>query len=208
MTDADLTRLVIVADRSGSMAHLKNDMNGAIRELLLEQSKEPGAILVDIVTFDTEIEHPYTGVRPDDVKADIIQPRGGTALNDALGITIAKLGAELSSLAEEDRPGHVIIVVVTDGEENSSREYTAPQVKGMVTEQTDKWGWTFMFLGANIDSFAVAGGYGIRPGSTINYAPTREGTQSVIATASAGVTRTRSGLATDFTDEEREAAGA
>jgi len=208
MTDANLTRLVILADRSGSMQIIQSDMNGAIRQLLADQAKEPGAILVDVVTFDTIVENPYTGVRPDDIKTDIIHARGGTALNDALGSTIARLGEELAELEEDDRPGHVIFVVVTDGEENSSREYTAPAVKAMVEEQQDKWGWTFLFLGANIDSFAVAGGYGIRPGSTINYAPTREGTQSVIATASAGVTRTRSGLATDFTEEEREAAGA
>jgi uncharacterized protein YegL len=208
MTDSDLTRLVILADRSGSMGHIQKDMNGGIRQLLADQAKEPGTVVVDIVTFDTVVENPYTGVRPDDVKSDIIVARGGTALNDALGMTIVRLGEELAALPEDDRPGHVIFVVVTDGEENSSREYTAPQVKALVEEQQEKWGWTFLFLGANIDAFAVAGGYGIIRDHSINYAATAKGASSVIATASAGITRTRSGLATDFTDEEREAAGA
>lgn len=208
MTDPNLTRLVILADRSGSMQGIQSDMNGAIRQLLAEQAKEPGAILVDVVTFDTHVEHPYTGVRPDDIKSDIIVARGGTALNDALGEAIVRLGEELANTAEDDRPGHVIFVVVTDGEENSSREYTATQVKAMVEEQIDKWGWTFMYLAANVDAFLTGASYGFRPGQTISYAADRDGTQSVIATASAGVTRTRSGLATDFTDEEREAAGA
>lgn len=208
MTDSNLTRLVILADRSGSMGHIQKDMNGGIRQLLSEQAKEPGAILVDVVTFDTEVEHPYTGVRPDDIKSDIIHARGGTALNDALGMAIVRLGEELAEMDEDDRPGHVIFVVVTDGEENSSREYTAPQVKAMVEEQQAKWGWTFMFLGANIDSFAVGANYGFVRANTINYAADGEHSVSVLATASAGVTRTRSGLATDFTDEEREAAGA
>jgi len=208
MTDSDLTRLVILADRSGSMGHIQKDMNGGIHQLLADQAKEPGGILVDVVTFDTEVEFPFTGVRPDDIKTDIIQARGGTALNDALGMTIVRLGEELATLDEDDRPGTVIFVVVTDGEENSSREYTTLQVKALVTEQQEKWGWTFLFLGANIDAFGVGANYGFHAGHTMNYAADGKHSKSAIATASAGVTRTRSGLAADFTDEEREAAGA
>jgi uncharacterized protein YegL len=208
MTNPDLTRLVIVADRSGSMHYIAGDMDGAIKALLAEQAKLPGQITVDIVTFDTKVEYPYTGVQPAEVTANLIQPRGSTALNDAVGLTISKLGAELSSLDEDDRPGHVIVVVVTDGYENASREYTAAQIKAMVTEQTDKWGWTFIYLAANVDAFATGAAYGFHAGQTMNYAPDSVGTQSVIATASAGITRTRSGLDADFTDEERAAAGA
>jgi Mg-chelatase subunit ChlD len=206
MTNPDLTRLVIVADRSGSMHGIAGDMNGAIRQLLVEQATQPGTLVVDIVTFDTVVEYPYTGVAPAEVTDDIIRPRGSTALNDAVGLTIAKLGAELSSLAEDDRPGHVIVVVVTDGMENASREYTTQQVKAMVEEQTAKWGWTFLYLAANVDAFATGAGYGFARGQTISYAADSEGAESVVKSASAGITRTRSGLSTDFTDEEREAA--
>lgn len=208
MTDPNLTRLVILADRSGSMGHIQKDMNGGIHQLLADQAKQPGAVVVDIVTFDTVVENPYTGVRPDDVKSDIIVARGRTALNDALGMTIVRLGEELAALDEDDRPGHVIFVVVTDGEENSSREYSTAQVKTLVTEQTEKWGWTFLYLAANVDAFATGAGYGFARDHTIGYVADNQHSQSVIATASAGVTRTRSGLAADFTDEEREAAGA
>ena len=206
MTNPDLTRLVIVADRSGSMHGIAGDMNGAIKELLADQAAQPGTLVVDIVTFDTVVEYPYTGVKPAEVTDDIIRPRGSTALNDAVGLTIAKLGAELSSRDEDDRPGHVILVVVTDGMENASREYTTAQVKAMVEEQTNTWGWTFIYLAANVDAFATGAGYGFAAGQTISYAADHTGTHSVVQAASAGVTRTRSGLATDFTDEEREAA--
>jgi uncharacterized protein YegL len=208
MTDSNLTHLAIIADRSGSMLNIASDMNGAIRQLLSDQAKEPGAVEVDITTFDHELDHPFIGVRPDDVKIDVIVPRGSTALNDAIGVTVTSLGQRLAERAEEDRPAHVIVVVVTDGGENASREYSADQVKKLVTEQTEQWGWTFMYLAANVDAFATGAGYGFGRAQTISYAADSEGTQSVIATASAGITRTRSGLAADFTDEEREAAGA
>lgn len=206
MTNPDLTRLVIVADRSGSMHGIAGDMNGAIRELLAEQAAQPGTLVVDIVTFDTVVEYPYTGVQPAAVTDDIIRPRGSTALNDAVGLTIAKLGAELSSLAEDDRPGHVIVVVVTDGMENASREYTTAQVKAMVEEQTGKWGWTFLYLAANVDAFATGAGYGFAAGQTMQYAPTARGAGQTISVAGDSITRTRSGLNADFTDDEREAA--
>lgn len=206
MTDSSLTLLALVVDRSGSMAHIARDMNGGIRQLLADQANQPGAVIVDITTFDTEVEHPYDWVRPDDVKSDIIVPRGGTALNDALGATIVRLGERLAAMDEEDRPGVVIVVVVTDGEENSSKEYSHQQVRELIDRQTVDYRWQFMFLAANIDAFATGRTYGFAKGSTMSYAATGAGAQSVIATASAGITRTRSGLSADFTDEEREAA--
>ena len=206
MTDQDYTHIAIVVDRSGSMHGIHTDMDGAIKTLLADQAKEPGYVLVDVVTFDTVVEFPYTDARPDDVKGQLIVPRGMTALNDAVGKTIADLGAKLAAKDEDERPAHVIVVVVTDGMENSSREYTLAQVQKMVLEQQEKWGWNFLYLAANVDAFATGAGYGFAAGQTINYAATAGGTESVIATASASMTRTRSGLDGDFTDEEREAA--
>jgi hypothetical protein len=207
MTDSSLTHLAIVADRSGSMNGIHTDMNGAIRQLLAEQAKLPGAVIVDITTFDTTVEFPFVGVRPDDVKVDVIVPRGSTALNDALGMSIVRLGERLAALDEDDRPGKVIFVVVTDGMENASREYSDAQVKALVTEQTEKWGWEFLYLAANVDAFATGRGYGFGHAQTISFAADSDGTQSVVAAASGYVTRSRSGLVADFTDEEREAAG-
>lgn len=206
MTDQDYTHIATVVDRSGSMHPIATDMDGAIKELLTAQAKEPGHVLVDVVTFDTEVEFPYTDARPDDVKGQIIVPRGMTALNDAIGKTIVSLGEKLAAMPEDDRPAHVIVVIVTDGHENASREYDLPRVRQMVLEQQEKWGWNFMYLAANVDAFATGAGYGFTQNQAVQYAPTAKGAESVIATASASMTRTRSGLDGSFTDEEREAA--
>jgi hypothetical protein len=207
MTDPNLTLLAILADRSGSMGPLAKDMNGGIRQMLAEQAQNPGAVVVDIVTFDTVVEHPYDWVRPDDVKTDVIVPRGSTALNDALGMTIVRLGERLAGMPEDERPGKVIFVVVTDGEENASREYNLPEVRDLVEEQAERWGWEFIYLAANVDAFATGRGYGFAAGQTMSYAPTAEGASAVWATASAGVTRSRLGQDADFTDDERAQAG-
>jgi hypothetical protein len=188
------------------MAGIATDMDGAIKHLLYEQEKEPGYVLVDIVTFDTHIEFPYTDSRPDDVKGPIITPRGMTALNDAIGSTVVALGEKFAAKKEEDRPHQVIVVIVTDGMENSSREYTLPRVRELVLQQQEQWGWTFMYLAANVDAFATGSAYGFGTAQTIAYDATREGTQNVVATASASMTRTRSGLDGAFTDDERKSA--
>lgn len=206
MTDPNLTLIVLVADRSGSMASIAADMNGGIRSMLAEQASQPGTCIVDIWTFDSTVEHPYDWVRPDDVKADVILPRGSTALNDATGTAIVSVGERLASLDEEDRPGKVIFVIVTDGMENSSREYSHEQVRTLVTTQTDSYGWEFLYLAANVDEFATGAQYGYSANQTLGYAATSGGAQSAVAVASAGITRSRLGGAADFTDAERQEA--
>jgi len=207
MTDPNLTLIAIVADRSGSMSQIARDMNGGITTLLAEQAKVPGTVIVDITTFDDVVEHPYEWTRPDDVKADIIVPRGRTALNDAVGATIVRLGERLAALPDDERPGKVVIVVVTDGAENASVEYTLEQVRALVTEQTERWGWEFIYLAANVDAFATGAGYGFAKGQTMSYAPTASGAGQSFAAASASITRSRFGQAADFTDAERHNAG-
>jgi hypothetical protein len=196
----------MIIDRSGSMEVIKSDMNPAINSFLAEQDKEPGDILVDVTLFDTEVEFPFNDVLPSDIGADLIRPRGFTALNDAIGITIKRLGAKLALMPEADRPEHVIVVTCTDGMENSSREYTAAQVKEMVEEQTNQWNWTFIFMAANIDAFAVGRDYGFRPGQTMNYEASAAGATNSFAAASRLSKSTRSGLDASFTDEDREEA--
>ena len=205
MTDSNYTHIALVADRSGSMASIDADMNGAIKEFFTAQGKEPGTLKVDITVFDDRADLVLTDGTVDQVVHPVIRPRGMTALNDALGLTIDRLGKRLSSLAEEDRPGKVIVLVVTDGGENSSREYTAERVKALVETQQNEYSWEFVFLGANIDAFTVGAQYGFAQGSTIQYVANAAGANSVIASASAYVTRTRSGLSTEFTEEERTA---
>lgn len=208
MTDQNLTHLAILVDRSGSMGSIAKDMNGGIRQLLADQAKAPGSVVVDVTTFDTIVEFPFEGVRPDDIKVDVLVPRGGTALNDALGATIVRLGEKLAALNEDDRPGHVIFVIATDGAENSSREYTTAQVAAMVTEQREKWGWEFIFMAANIDAFATGRDYGFNRDQTIAFQASGLGAQSSYAAASQSVLRTRAGLNGAFTQDERDAADA
>lgn len=207
MTDSTLTLLAVVADRSGSMTRIASDMNGGIRALLADQAALPGALIVDIWTFDTAVEHPFDWVRPDDVKADVILPRGSTALNDAVGTAIVSVGERLAAMDEDDRPGKVMFLIVTDGQENASREYTLDQVKAMVDKQTAEYGWEFLYLAANVDAFATGAGYGFGAGQTMSYAADSQGTQNVVAAASAGITRSRLGGSADFTDAERQSAG-
>lgn len=206
MTDPNLTHLTIVVDRSGSMAGIAADMNGGIRELLRDQSSLPGSLEVSVVTFDHMIENPFTNVRPDDIKVDLVVPRGSTALYDAVGRAITELGEDLASRLEQDRPHKVIFMIVTDGMENSSREFTAPVIKAMVDKQTETYAWEFMYLAANVDAFATGAQMGYAKGRTMGYAATDVGTQSMVATASAAMTRSRSGLDLEFTEDERAAA--
>lgn len=211
MTNPDLTHLALVVDRSGSMQTIYRDMNGAIANLLTEQEALDGAIDLSVLTFDDTYEWTHRNVNLHDEKAHgfekpWIVPRGMTALHDAVGATVTALGAQFAALEEGDRPGKVIVVVVTDGGENSSREYTGEQIKALVKQQTDEWGWTFLYLAANVDAFATGATMGFAKGQSIGYAANAVGTQSVYAAASAAVTRTRKGGSAAFTDEEREAA--
>lgn len=206
MTNADYTHMALIVDRSGSMYSIQGDMNGAIRALLETQAKEPGTLRVDITTFDTEIEFPYSDAKPEDVTEDVIQARGSTALLDAVGVTISRLGRKFALMKEEDRPGTVILVIVTDGMENASHEYTQPQIKALVEEQTEKWGWKFMYLAANVDAFATGAGMGFAKGQTIAFNASAGSTRSVYESTSNLITDTRSGLDAEYTDDDREAA--
>jgi uncharacterized protein YegL len=212
VTDKNYTHLLLIADRSGSMYSIVDDMNGGIKTLLEEQAKEPGKIVVDIVTFDTIIEHAYKGVAPGDVQGPVINPRGSTALNDATGFAITELGERLAKMPEDERPGLVLVVIVTDGEENASREYTTDQVKALVERQTSEYGWQFVFLAANIDAFAAAGAYGIAKGSTMNFAPSSAGMSSMYTNTSRKMSASRSATANSvdnrltYDDQDREEA--
>jgi len=213
MTNPNLTHLALVLDRSGSMQTIHKDMNGAIANLLTEQVALDGDIDLSVLTFDGFSEWTHRNVNLKDEQAhgfekDWIIPRGMTALHDAVGTTVTTLGTQFAAQEEDDRPGKVIVVVVTDGGENSSREYTGDQVKTLVKQQADEWGWTFIYLAANVDAFATGAGLGFAKGQSIGYTANSVGTQSVYAAASAAVTRTRNGGSAAFTDEEREAADA
>lgn len=171
----DLTDITLVVDRSGSMASIQDDAQGGVNAFIAEQAKEPGEALLTLVQFDTEYDFLHKGVPISKVPHYDLCPRGMTALLDAVGRAIIETGQRLAAMNELDRPGLVIFVVMTDGCENSSKEYTKSQIKEMIERQQNKYSWHFTFLGANQDAFAEAGGMGIDAGGAANYGAAKVG---------------------------------
>ena len=152
----DLTDITLVVDRSGSMEQVQKDAQGGVNSFIKEQAKEPGEALLTLVQFDTEYEFLHEGVPISQVPEYKLVPRGMTALLDAVGRAINETGERLSKMKEQDRPGLVIFVVMTDGLENSSKEFSKDLIKEMIKRQQEKYNWHFTFLGANQDAIATA----------------------------------------------------
>jgi hypothetical protein len=202
MTNSDLRHIAVVLDRSGSMITVKDDTEGGLAAFLETQTEAPGTTTVSLYQFDDQYEAVYERKPLADVPAFKLRPRGATALLDAVGRTITTLGEHLDGTEEADRPGEVIVVILTDGHENASREYTKTAVKKLITRQQDDYGWKFVFLGADQDAFEAAGGIGIRAASTLSYSGTR--TKESLTSAGHMVARgTASGLYA-FSDDERD----
>ena len=167
-----LTEIVFILDRSGSMSGLEADTIGGFNSLLRKQRKEPGEALVSTVLFDDDCEVIHDRVPMDEVK-DLTEEdyfvRGCTALLDAIGGAIHHIGNVHKYARDEDRPEKTIFVITTDGYENSSRKYTAERVKQMIERQKQKYGWEFIFLGANIDAIETARNFGIDEDRATNY---------------------------------------
>jgi hypothetical protein len=205
----DLSDVTVVLDRSGSMASCRDDAEGGLNTFIEEQKKHPGETLFTLVQFDTEYEFVHKGKPIREVGPCELVPRGMTALLDAVGRAIAETGERLAAMPEPDRPGLVVFVIVTDGEENSSKEYTKPQIKEMIERQQKDYKWKFSFLGANQDAFAEAGDIGIALDAVANYRPRRS--KEAFLAASANVGRMKRAVAggqsvfSAFTPEEREA---
>ena len=157
----NLTELVIIVDRSGSMQSIKDDAEGGINQLIEAQKKDEGECHFTLAQFDTQHDLVNDGTDIQKVEPFTLVPRGGTALYDAIGITLNAVGERLSKTPEEQRPGLVSVVIVTDGYENSSGEFDQVTVKKMIEEQTNKYKWEFSYLGADQDAFAVGRGIGV-----------------------------------------------
>ena len=174
------TGLVFICDRSGSMCGLESDTIGGYNSMLKKQKELTGDCRVTTVLFDDQYELLHDrldiqAVRPMTDKEYYV--RGCTALLDAIGKTIQKIAAVQRHSAPEMRAEKVLFVIITDGMENASREYTAAQIKNMVKKEQTKYGWEFIFLGANIDAIETAGGMGIAPERAVNYHADAKGTQ-------------------------------
>ncbi|MCR5761221.1 MAG: VWA domain-containing protein [Sphaerochaetaceae bacterium] len=168
----DLTELVFILDSSGSMCALTQDTIGGFNSMIEKQKKEEGEALISLVLFDSESRVifdrvPVSEVPPLTEKEYIA--RGCTALIDALGSSVHHIGNVHKYAREEDRPEKTMFVITTDGLENASRMYTSETVKSMILKQQEKYGWEFLFLGANIDAVETAGAYGIKADRAVNY---------------------------------------
>lgn len=201
MTDPDYTHIAVVVDRSGSMFGIRADMIGGLDELFKSQAGLPGKCLVDYAQFDTEYELVFEDTDISKAKAQL-DPRGGTALLDAIGITVANLGKKLADLSEDARPGKVLVVVVTDGEENSSKEYKKTDIKALVEKQESEFSWNFVFLGANMDAVSEGMNMGVTRGSTLTFDPNN--IPVAMASVNAYTTAYRSKGSAAFTDEDRQ----
>jgi uncharacterized protein YegL len=203
MTDSNYTAIQVVMDHSGSMINIAHDMEGALATFIADQIKEPGIATIRLSQFDTDYEVVYGSSDLSAVPPYRLKPRGGTALNDAIGRAIGEFGRELSDLSEDKRPANVLFVIITDGEENSSKEYDHVAIKSLVTAQQKQWNWKFLFLAANQDAVLTGSKYGFNRGQTMTYNASSAGTYAAGQTLSSYATTTRSGLVPEVTEEER-----
>ena len=174
------TELVFILDRSGSMSGLEEDTIGGFNSMLKKQKKEEGDALVTTVLFDDRYvllhdRFDIRGVRPMTEKEYFVE--GSTALLDAMGRTISKIANVRKNGGEENRAEKVVFVIITDGMENASTEYTYEDIRKMVKKNTKKYGWEFLFLGANIDAPATARRYGIGADRAADYHGDGQGTR-------------------------------
>lgn len=168
----NLTELVFILDRSGSMSGLESDTIGGYNALLEKQKKEEGEAIITTVLFDDNYELLHDrinirGIKPITDKEYYV--RGTTALLDAVGRTIQKIINVQKHTSDEEKAENVMVVITTDGMENASREYTYKKIKDMIENQKTKYGWEFIFLGANIDAIATAEKFGISEDRATNY---------------------------------------
>ena len=190
----NLTELVFILDRSGSMAGLEKDTIGGFNAMIEKQRGEPGEALISTVLFDNETEVIHDRVPLDRVPALTEKEyfvRGCTALLDAVGGAIHHIGNVHKYAREEDRPEKTLFVITTDGMENASHFYTYDQVKAMIQRQQEKYGWEFLFLGANIDAVREAARFGIRADRAANYYADSVGTEVVYEAVNEAVCQVR-----------------
>ena len=196
----NLTEMVFILDKSGSMSGLEADTIGGFNGMIEKQKKEEGEALVSTVLFSDEskVIHDRVDLQKIEPMTDKQYYVGGcTALIDAIGSAIHHIGNVHKYAREEDRPEHTLFVITTDGMENASHRYTSGKVKEMIRRQKEKYGWEFLFLGANIDAVETASRIGIAEDRAVNYHCDREGMALNYTEVSEAVRTVRSGASLD-----------
>ena len=186
----NITELVFILDRSGSMAGLESDTIGGFNSMIEKQKKQDGECYVSTVLFDNECEVLHDRVKLSSVPEMTDKEytvRGSTALIDALGGAIEHIGRIHKYAREEDVPKHTVFVITTDGEENASCIYSPERVKKMIERQKEKYGWEFLFIGANIDAVTTAARYGIGKDRAARYNADGKGTRILYESVSRAV---------------------
>ena len=191
----NLTEIVFLLDRSGSMAGLESDTIGGFNAFIEKQSRTEGEIIVTTVLFDDRYEILWNGTHVNKVKLTDKEyfVRGLTALLDAVGKTILDVGHRLSTSSEDERPGKVIFVITTDGLENASREFTYDKVKELIKHQQEKYGWEFIFLGANMNVMEEAERIGISEEHAYRFETSEIGIKEMYSIVSEAVCERRQG---------------
>ena len=216
MTNPEFTYIQAIIDRSGSMATIVNDAKAGFDAFIAEQCRQPGTCCVSLVQFDDRYEVVYADRPIDTVPPLTLQPRGSTSMLDAVGRSINELGQRLAAMAESERPSVVLVCIVTDGMENTSREFTHQAIKQMIEHQEKVYNWTFLYMGADQDAIEQGSKMGIDEGRALTYE--RGNAQQAYAAMSASVRRMRfavnEGIGFDevraagvYTEAERRAAG-
>jgi len=190
------------------MASVASDTIGGFNRFLEDQKKVPGTATFTLNQFDDQYDRIVDALdiqKAAPLTKGTFVPRGMTALLDAIGKSIQDTGERLEAIPEAERPAKVIMLIMTDGMENASREFTKAKINDLISHHRDVYKWEFVFLGANQDAIGTATSYGIRGASAMTYAPNDIGTTRAFASASANMTKYRTGLVPDssFTAEDR-----
>jgi hypothetical protein len=179
--NAHYTEIAFILDRSGSMEVCQQAAIAGFNQFLNDQQKTEGLAKLTVVLFDDEYLVAVSSVPAQEVVPltdDTYQPRGCTALLDAIGQTVDDLGLRLAALAEKDRPGQVIVAILTDGLENASQRFSWKEIAGKIKHQTDTYKWVFLFLGANQDAIATAANLSIAANNAANYVADTAGSRA------------------------------
>ena len=202
----NITELIFILDRSGSMSGLESDTIGGFNSMIKKQKKQDGDCYVSTVLFDNESKVLHDRVKLNDIPKmtdNDYTVRGCTALIDAIGGAIQHIGNIHKYARPEDVPEHTMFVITTDGQENASHRYTSDQVKKMIEHRREKYGWEFLFIGANIDAVETAARYDIGADRAVNYNADGEGTHILYETVAKAVSNVRASapLSADWSEE-------